>query len=193
MDMLKATITYTAPEFRLTHSAYADLFHHLGLPIWGTAGCSDSQFPDLQAGAEYGFTLLNAALDGCNLIHDCGYIGQGFVASPEMILFADEVIAMVKRYMKGFEIDDEHLAMDVIRKVGPGGHFLSEKHTLDHFMEEHWRPTLFNRENLPNWIKKGKKTVDQKLIEKALEILKTHKPEPLPQESKRVLTGSGKS
>jgi len=187
MDMLKATITYTAPEFRLTHSAYADLFHYLGLPIWGTAGCSDSQFPDLQAGAEYGFTLLNAALDGCNLIHDCGYIGQGFVASPEMILFADEVIAMVKRYMMGFEVDDEHLAMDVIRKVGPGGHFLSEKHTLDHFMKEHWRPAFFNRENLPNWIKKGKKTVDQKLIEKALEILKNHKPEPLAQAAKGKL------
>ena len=187
MDMLRATISYTAPEFRLTHSAYADLFHYLGLPIWGTAGCSDSQFPDLQAGAEYGFTLLNAALDGCNLIHDCGYIGQGFVASPEMILFADEVIGMVKRYMRGFEIDDEHLAMDVIRKVGPGGHFLTEKHTLDHFMREHWRPTLFNRENLPNWIKKGKKTVDQKLIAKALEILKTHKPEPLTEAVKTKL------
>ena len=187
MDMLRATISYTAPEFRITHSAYADLFHYLGLPIWGTAGCSDSQFPDLQAGAEYGFTLLNAALDGCNLIHDCGYIGQGFVASPEMILFADEVIAMVKRYMRGFELDDEHLALDVIRKVGPGGHFLSEKHTLDHFRQEHWRPTLFNRENLPNWIKKGKKTVDQKLIARALEILKTHKPEPLAQGVKESL------
>jgi len=187
MDMLRATISYTAPEFRLTHSAYADLFHYLGLPIWGTAGCSDSQYPDLQAGAEYGFTLLNAALDGCNLIHDCGYIGQGFVASPEMILFADEVIAMVKRYMRGFELDDEHLAMDVIRKVGPGGHFLSEKHTLDHFREEHWRPEVFNRENLPNWVKKGKKTVDRKLIEKALEILKKHKPESVSQEVKRNL------
>jgi trimethylamine--corrinoid protein Co-methyltransferase len=104
-----------------------------------------------------------------------------------MILFADEVIAMVKRYMRGFEVDDEHLAMDVIRKVGPGGHFLSEKHTLDHFRKEHWRPTFFNRENLPNWIKKGKKTVDQKLIEKALEILKTHKPEPLAQAVKGEL------
>lgn len=189
MDMLKATISYTAPEFRLTHSAYADIFHYYDLPIWGTAGCSDSQFPDLQAGAEYGFTILNAALDGCNLIHDCGYIGQGFVASPEMILFADEVIAMVKRYMRGFEIDDEHLALDVIRKVGPGGHYLSEKHTLDHFRQEHWRPALFNRENLPNWIKKGSKTVDQKLIEKALGLLKTHTPEPLPEGVKADLDG----
>jgi trimethylamine--corrinoid protein Co-methyltransferase len=187
MDMLRATISYTAPEFRLTHSAYADLFHYYDLPIWGTAGCSDSQFPDLQAGAEYGFTLLNAALDGTNLIHDCGYIGQGFVASPEMIVFADEVIGMVKRYMRGFEIDDEHLALDLIRKVGPGGHFLSEKHTLDHFMKEHWRPALFNRENLPNWIKKGKKKVDDKLIEKAIEIAKNHKPEPLPHGIKERL------
>jgi trimethylamine--corrinoid protein Co-methyltransferase len=187
MDMLRATISYTAPEFRLTHSAYADLFHYYDLPIWGTAGCSDSQFPDMQTGAEYGFTLLNAALDGTNLIHDCGYIGQGFVASPEMIVFADEVIGMVKRYMRGFEIDDEHLALDVIRKVGPGGHFLSEKHTLDHFMKEHWRPALFNRENLPNWIKKGKRTVDEKLIEKAIEIAKSHKPEPLPHGIKERL------
>jgi trimethylamine--corrinoid protein Co-methyltransferase len=187
MDMLRATISYTAPEFRLTHSAYADIFHYYDLPIWGTAGCSDSQFPDLQAGAEYGFTLLNAALDGCNLIHDCGYIGQGFVASPEMIIFADEIIAMVKRYMRGFSLDDEHLAVDVITKVGPGGHFLGEKHTLDHFGNEHWRPGLFNRENLANWVKKGQKTVDRKAIERALEIVGRHKPEPLPEGVKKSI------
>ncbi|MBN2124133.1 MAG: trimethylamine methyltransferase family protein [Deltaproteobacteria bacterium] len=179
MDMLRATVSYTAPEFRLTHSACADLFHHYGLPVWGTAGCSDSQFPDLQSGAEYAFTLLGAALDGANLIHDCGYMGQGFIAAPEMIVFADEVIGMVKRYMRGFDMDEDHLALDVIRQVGPGGHFLGEKHTLDFFREEHWRPGLFNRENLSNWAKKGQKTLNEALIEKALEILKDHRPEPL--------------
>jgi len=179
MDMLHATASYAAPEFRLTHSAYADLFHYYGLPIWGTAGCSDAQFPDLQAGAEYGFTLLNAALDGTNLIHDCGYIGQGFIAAPEMIIFADEVIAMVKRYMNGFDIDQEHLAFDVIRKVGASGHFMGEKHTLDYFRQEHWRPALFNRESLPTWLKKGKKTLNEKLVEKASHLIRTYKPEPL--------------
>jgi trimethylamine--corrinoid protein Co-methyltransferase len=179
MDMLHATATYSAPEYRLTHSAYADLFHHYGIPIWGTAGCSDAQFPDLQSGAEYGYSLLTAALDGANLIHDCGYMGQGFTAAPEMIIFSNEVIGLVKRYVKGFEIDEAHLAMDVIREVGPGGHFMGEKHTLDFFMEEHWRPALFNRQNLPNWIKKGKKTINERLIEKAQDILQTHKPEPL--------------
>jgi trimethylamine--corrinoid protein Co-methyltransferase len=179
MDMLEATVSYTSPEFRLTHSACADLFHHYGLPVWGTAGCSDSQYPDLQAGAEYGFTLLNAALDGANLIHDCGYLGQGFVASPEMIIFADETIGMIKRYMRGFQIDSEHLALDVIKQVGPGGNFLQEKHTLDFFKQEHWQPGIFNRKNLPNWIKDGQKKTDDKLLEKARGILATHQPEPL--------------
>jgi trimethylamine--corrinoid protein Co-methyltransferase len=187
MDMLQATVSYTSPEFRLTHSACADLFHHYGLPVWGTAGCSDSQSPDLQTGAEYGITLLNAALDGANLIHDCGYLGQGFVASPEMIIFADETIGMVKRYMRGFEIDSEHLALDVIRQVGPGGNFLQEKHTLDFFMQEHWQPGIFNRKNLPNWIKDGEKKTDDILLDKAREILATHRPEPLDSEIKNEI------
>ena len=187
MDMLQATVSYTSPEFRLTHSACADLFHHYGLPVCGTAGCSDSQYPDLQTGAEYGFTLLNAALDGANLIHDCGYLGQGFVASPELIIFADEAIGMVKRYMRGFEIDSEHMALDVIKQVGPGGNFLQEKHTLDFFMKEHWQPGIFNRQNLANWIKDGQKKIDDKLLEKAREILNAHQPEPLAADIKNEL------
>ena len=59
--------------------------------------------------------------------------------------------------------------------------FLGEQHTLDFFKQEHWRPTFFNRQNLQNWIENGKKTVNQTLIEKALSILGTHTPEPLPQ------------
>ncbi len=182
MDMQTGSVSYTAPEFRLTHSACADLFHSYGLPVWGTAGCSDAQFPDLQAGAEYGFTLLNAALDGANLIHDCGYLGQGFIAAPEMIIFANEIIDMVKRYMKGFDLDADHLALEVIDKVGPGGHFMGERHTLDFFQGEHCRPDVFNRENLEGWIKKGKKTTNDRLIQQARDILASHKAPSLPEE-----------
>lgn len=191
MDMGQATVSYTAPEFRLTHSACADLFHYYGLPVWGTAGCSDAQFPDLQAGAEYGFTLLQAALDGANLIHDCGYVGQGFTGAPEMIVLADEIIGMVKRFMSGFRLEEDDLALEVIAKVGPGGHFLGERHTLEHFMEVQWRPGLFNRENLDNWLQKGRKTQDRKLVERALEILKTHRPDPLDEAVREALDRIG--
>jgi trimethylamine--corrinoid protein Co-methyltransferase len=114
-------------------------------------------------------------------------MGQGFVASPEMIVFADEVIAYVKRYMRGFDLDPEHLALNVIRAVGPGGHFLGEKHTLDHFQAEHWRPTLFNRENLPNWIKAGRKEIGGRLLDRTRDILNTHEPDPLPQATRDAL------
>ncbi len=187
MDMLRGTVSYTSPEFRLTHSACADLFHHYGVPMWGTAGCSDAQFPDLQSGAEYGFTLLNAALDGANLIHDCGYLGQGFVASPEMIVFADEVIGYVKRYMRGFDLDPEHLAVEVIQQVGPGGHFLAEKHTLDFFQDEHWRPGLYNRENLANWMQGGGATIEDRLLSRARELLVRHEPIPLSEGVREAL------
>ncbi|MFP4037882.1 MAG: trimethylamine methyltransferase family protein [Desulfobacteraceae bacterium] len=182
MDMLKATVSYTSPEFRLAHSACSDLFHYYEIPVWGTAGCSDSQFPDLQAGAEYGFTLLNAALDGANLIHDCGYLGQGFVASPEMIVFAAEVIGYVKRYMRGFILDEDHLALNVIREVGPGGHFLGERHTLEFFQQEQWKPTFFNRDNLSGWMKQGSKKLDERLAQRALELLRDHTSSPLTDE-----------
>jgi trimethylamine:corrinoid methyltransferase-like protein len=64
---------------------------------------------------------------------------------------------------------------------------LAEKHTLDFCMQEHWRPAILNRKSLPNWLKNGKKTVNQKLVEKALEILRTHHPEPLSPEVKTDL------
>ena len=89
--------------------------------------------------------------------------------------------------MRGFAIDSEHLALDVIKQVGPGGNFLQEKHTLDFFRREHWQPGIFNRKNLPNWIKAGQKKMDDKLIEKARDILATHIPEPLAPEIKQAL------
>lgn len=77
-----------------------------------------------------------------------------------MIIYADETIGMVKRYIHGFEIDSEHLALDVINQVGPGGNFPLERHTLDHFQKEHWPPIARSpwRQALrTNWIESGKR------------------------------------
>jgi trimethylamine--corrinoid protein Co-methyltransferase len=71
--------------------------------------------------------------------------------------------------------------------VGPGGNFLQEKHTLDFFKQEHWQPRVFNRKNLPNWIKNGQKKTDDILLEKAREILAAHEPEALAPDIKREL------
>jgi trimethylamine--corrinoid protein Co-methyltransferase len=179
MDMRTSTFSYGSPEFRLTNSAYADLYHYYGLPMWGTVG-SDAMVFDQQAGMEHALTTLMAALDGANLIHDIGYLGQGLISHPAMIVMSNEIIGYVKRVMRGFEISPATLALDVIAKVGAGGGYLAEEHTFKHFKRELWRPQLINRENPDTWKKKGCKTYGELATQKAIEILDSHKPEPLP-------------
>lgn len=178
LDMQKGTICYGAPEARLTNSAFADMFHYYGLPIWSTVG-SDAHGLDAQAAMEHAFGTLMAALDGANLIHDVGYLGQGLLSNPASIVMCSEVISYVKRILRGFDVGREKLAIDVIRDVGPGGHFLTVAHTRDHFQEEVWTPKYINRDSPQAWADNGGLTYEQVVTNKALDILATHEPEPL--------------
>lgn len=60
--------------------------------------------------------------------------------SYEMIVMSDEIIGLVKQIIKGIEVTLETLAVELIHKVGPGGHFLAEEHTVKHLRSEHWYP-----------------------------------------------------
>lgn len=186
MDMRTSTFSYGAPDWRLTNSAYCDLFHYYGIPMWSTVG-SDAHVFDQQAGMEHAFTTLMAALDGANLIHDVGYMGQGLIGNPAMLVMCDEIISYVKRFMRGFDLGREMMAIDVIRQVGAGGTFLAEDHTIKHFKQELWRPALVNRDDIDTWKQKGSPSYGDLVIKKTVEILDTHKPEPLPGETQRKL------
>jgi trimethylamine--corrinoid protein Co-methyltransferase len=181
MDMRTTLFLYGSPENRLTNSAFADMYHHYGIPIWSTVG-SDANVLDAQGAWEMALGILMAALDGANLIHDVGYLGQGKVGNPAAVLMGNELVSYVKRVRRGFELNKETLALDVIRSVGPGGNYLSERHTVNHFRKELWRPTVANRDNMEIWVEKGSKSYEQRLNEEALRILDTHQPEPLPPE-----------
>jgi len=181
MDMLTSSAAYGSPEERLTHSACADLYHYYGIPMWGTAGCADSHCLDQQAAMEAALSILMAALDGANLIHDIGYLGQGLVGSPASIVMCSEMITYVKRLIAGFEVSGSRIGMEAIRRVGPGGSFLTEDQTLNLHRLEHWRPRFLNRDNPEVWMEKGKKTYGEIVTQKAIEILENHEPEPLPE------------
>ena len=182
MDMLSSVFVYGGPEFRLTHSAYSDIYHYYGIPCWGTAGISDSHGVDQQTAFESALTILMAALDGANLIHDVGYMGAGLIGSPASIVMSNEIIGWVKRMMRGFEITPELMGLDVIRSVGPGGDFLAEEHTLKYYRSEAWRPRLSNRDDPDTWLQKGGKDFGERLIEDTVAILESHEPEPLSAE-----------
>ena len=181
LDMKATTYCYGSPELRLTNTAFADIYHYYKIPMWSIVG-TDAHVLDQQAAMEHAFGTLLAALDGANLIHDIGYLGQGLLGNPAAIVMCDEIISYVKRIMRGFDINEETLGLDIIKKVGPGGNFLAEPHTLKHFRKELWMPKYANRENPDSWKDKGSIIYEEKVIKKAKEILQQHKPLPLSKE-----------
>jgi len=181
LDMRTTIFSYGAPEYRLTDAAYADLYHHYGLPMWGTAGCSDSNSLDQQAAAEAAITILMSLQSGANLIHDVGYLGQGLIGNPAAIVMCNELISYARRILQGFDINPDTVPMDLIQKVGPGGYYLAEKHTAKHHRQAFWRPQFFNRANFERWHESGGKDYGELVTEQACRILQTHKPQPLPE------------
>jgi len=188
MDPRTGRCAYGAPEFTMvTAGVNAQMAHYYGLPSFGFGGCSDSKLPDAQAGAEVMMNALMSGLSGVNLIHDCGYLAGGSVGSMEMAVICNEVVGMVSRIVRGIIVDDESLAVEVIKNVGPGGHFLSQKHTLKFVEREIYIPTIFDRRPEEIWKKAGEKSIREVAKERVKEILKEHYPEPLPKDIKQKL------
>ncbi len=179
LEMRNAIDCYSDPNNRVM---LVELAHRYGLPIFGLTGCSDSKLPDEQAAAEAAFSILLETLAGAQMAHDVGYLDSGMTNSIEQIVICDELIGYTKQFMKGLEVNDETLALDLIDQLGPDGNYMAAPHTLKHYRED-WYPKLFDRLNYEGWEKAGAKTLRQRAREKALNILERHKPEPLPAEA----------
>jgi len=180
MDMKTTISVYGAPEFQLARVAVAEMGRFYGLPTWGYAGHSDSCAMDEQAAADAAVSVSVALLAGNNLVHDVGYLEAGLTTSPEMIVFSAEMISMMRRFMAGLTLDSESLALEVIHQAGPGGDFLTAKHTLKHFREM-WQPSLFDRRRSEEWAAAGSPRLGARLRERTLALIRDHRPEPLPE------------
>lgn len=143
-DMRTTIGSYGAPEFALLVAASSEIAHRYGLPFYGTAGTTDARFIDEQAVAEVTMFCFAALLSKANLVHDIGVMDHCNNVSPEMVVLADEIIEMLKHFVQGVRVTDEDLALDVIKEVGPGGHFLTTEHTVKNFKAV-WYPKLFSR------------------------------------------------
>lgn len=115
-----------------------------------------------------------------NLNHDVGYLEAGLACSPELIVFANELIAMSRVFARGVRFDDEAFALDVIDEIGPGGQFLTHDHTMRHWREL-WVPSLYDRRRLESWQQKGGgKDMRKRVREATVALLDSHHVEPLP-------------
>jgi len=180
MDMKTGNLAYGAIEAGLINVVTAQLAHYYGLPSRGTGGGTESKIPDIQAGFEKAMTLMMAALAGINFIYcAAGSLESTLTASYEQAVIDNEICGMVSRALRGIEISDGTLAIDIIEDVGPGGHYLAQRHTLEYFRKEHYLPIIINREKRERWERAGSKDLWEVAREEAKRILKEHQPEPL--------------
>ena len=187
LDMRTALLSLAAPEASLGFAAQAEVAQSFGLPTWGLAGATDAKVLDAQAGLESAFAVLAQGLAGLNLIHDVGYMDGGMICSAEMLVMGNETIGMAKRFIRGIEVSAETLARGVIEEVGPGGHFLQEKHTVRHMRNELWMPELLARQHRDVWRAEGAKDMAQRVGERVRTIVESHQAPSLPDRTLEAL------
>lgn len=183
MDMQSMQPTYSAPEAMMTQAGLCQIGRSLyQLPTWGFGGCSASKLADEQAINEASTYIMMAGWAGTNIVHDVGYLEFGLTYSFDLLVMCDEIIGQVRRMMEGIRVDSEYLAVEAIKRVGAGGHYLGDEHTFDHF-RENWQPGITDRRTYEAWVDDGKTSMGERAKTKIKDILENHQPPPLPDDA----------
>lgn len=124
-------------------------------------------------------TALLPAMGGVNLIYGLGMLELGVTFSFTQLMIDSEIARMVQRVIQGVEVNDDTLAVEVIKAVGPGKDFLIQNHTMEYMKSEQSRAKVFDRRMRSGWEGAGSMDTDAKATKMAKEVLATHKPEPL--------------
>jgi trimethylamine--corrinoid protein Co-methyltransferase len=180
MDLRSGRCAYGSPEMSLYGAAMADIARYLGLPFIGTAGASEAKVLDPQAAIESTLQVAFSALSGASLVHDVGFLDCADIGSLEVLVMTDEIIAMVRRIMRGIEVSQGTLMLDLIDQVGPGGEFMSTRETARRCRDEIWTPSLMDRAPWELWERDGSPTMNDRIRAKLERVLATHHPLPLP-------------
>lgn len=161
-----------AVEMGLLNAASSQMAQFYKLPFYATAGMSDSKVVDAQAGYESAITSTLVALAGGNFIHDAaGFLEFCMTASFDKLVLDNEIIGMVMRAVQGIEVNDKTIAYDELLKAGPGGHFVSSRHTRRHMRKEQFIPGLADREVRETWNSAGALDTLGRATQRAREIL----------------------
>jgi trimethylamine--corrinoid protein Co-methyltransferase len=180
-EMRNGTLSIGSPEMAMNAAATAQIARYYKIPARCGGAVCDAKAPDGQAGYESMMNLLMAKVSGANFVlHSAGIMESFNCMSYEKFMMDDEICGMVKRIHSGIEVDPDTLALDVIKAVGPGGHFLDKDHTYDHFRTEFYQPRLSNRDDFVTWRAIGAPQSMEAAHKKVKDILETYEAPELP-------------
>ncbi len=187
LDMRTTTRAGGSPEHGLTGAAVTQIAHAYGVPSLCGGFDATASVPGTQATLEQFASGLSLVLGGADLICGTGLLEDARTLWLEQLFIDDEMVDMIRRIAEGIAVDDAHLALDVIEKVGIGGTFLGQRHTMEHFRGEHFIPGLVDRRSFDLWAEDGRKSIEERAREKVRAALARPPPHPLARETVREL------
>ena len=172
IDMNSGAPTFGTPEASQILYGAGQLARRMNLPYRSGGGLCGSKLPDAQAGFETANTLNAALMGGVNfMLHACGWLEGGLVSSYEKFVMDADHLGTLHKMAEGVSADDNAQAMDAIREVGPGGHYLGCAHTQANFKSAFWRSEVFDYKPFETWHEEGGRdtmTLASKRVEKLL-------------------------
>jgi len=185
MNMKTSNISMAGPEFAVLKVAMSQMGLMLDLPIRMPSMLRDSKVLDAQAGFETGMvgTLSSFNAD----IMDAMQLDTDLVVDYPDLVFCNDCMAFIKHALKELNVDQDSLAFDVIKEIGPGGNFLTSPHTFKNFKTELWHSDLFDHDNWESWKNKGSKTIRDKSLEKVRDMLEQEYPSILSSEQQAAI------
>jgi trimethylamine--corrinoid protein Co-methyltransferase len=171
LDMSSGQLGMGGPEFSMQRVATAEMARYYDLPSRGGGMMADAKAIDAQMGAEKMLNCLMSSLAGLNIVSGIGMVDITNTVCPEQMIIDNEIICMVRHILKGFEVTEETIPLDLIGEVGPGGNYLTTEHTLEHFRQELWFTKLWDRKPWTVWEKEGAMDV----AERSLSMIKADK------------------
>jgi len=177
MDLRTGAYTGGGPEDFLFGAATNRLADFYDVPLSMGSFATGAKQPNWQAGIENSLSTFMASVVMSDMLLGVGQLNGSKIWSYEQMIMDCEIFGIVCKMMEGITVNDETLALDVIRRVGPGGHYLTQEHTLEH-MKQLWVSTLMDRRPYAVWEEKGDDARDW-ARERAKTILETHKPQAL--------------
>lgn len=169
-DMRKSIAVTGGPENHLFARISAMMGRYYGIPSASWVS-TESMCADSQAALEKMCGFLTHLQNGVSNIWGVGQLESELAFSPSQAVIDNEIISYVKRYLKGVEVNEDTLAVELLREVGISGSFLDQYHTLENFQHELFQPGILNREVRENWNASGSKTLGEAAEAKARELM----------------------
>jgi trimethylamine--corrinoid protein Co-methyltransferase len=187
LDMREANAAIASPEGAIMRIASAQIAKHYGLPCLSAGPDTDAHVHDEQTAWEKAITGLSIYIGGADLMLNPGMFSSGLIVSYEQLVIDNEILGYIDRVVRGMRVTSDTLVLDLVRKVGHGGQFLKEAHTLKEFKNEYWIPDISSRAAFGRWTHKGGQDIVKSARQRARKLLSEHHPPELSPATKEAL------